>query len=375
MEQGMLLTLPPNMSAPPHTTPATAGVKLILTPATSAMFNRAGMLTADGRCKMLDAAADGYVRGEAFVSIVLQSSPAGATSSALCLLAGSAVNQDGRSSTLTAPNGPAQQAAVRQALASGGWAAVAVGMVQLHGTGTPLGDPIEVGALAAVLAASRAGSTVGQPVVLAAGKTSMGHTEPAAGLVGAAHAAAALGSSLVQPILHLHKVSESEGSSRSWKQCTRHACTVPAPADTPAASLFPNPGHLPTLYAAEPLHGGQRERRQPWPVCHAPPAGRPHQQHRQCDWHQFVCLPGHQRPCAGRTCGQRCCCACCGTHHACLAAAVHQCAAARPHPAALSQRGWHRCRPAHHAGHAARGAGLPQLLLRSPSVRQAHLPW
>lgn len=201
-------TTHPTNTCKPYTRCIAAGVKLILTPATSAMFNRAGMLTADGRCKTLDAAADGYVRGEAVVSIVLQSGSAvAAGSAALCLLAGSAVNQDGRSSTLTAPNGPAQQAAVRQALASGSLAAAAVGMVQLHGTGTPLGDPIEVGALAAVLAASRGSSgAAGQPVVLAAGKTSMGHTEPAAGLVGAAHAAQALAGSLVQPILHLHKV-------------------------------------------------------------------------------------------------------------------------------------------------------------------------
>ena len=191
------------------------------------MFNRAGMLTADGRCKTLDASADGYVRGEAFVSIVLQSSVAGAThskdSTALCVLAGSAVNQDGRSSTLTAPNGPAQQSAVRQALASGGWSAAAVSMVQLHGTGTPLGDPIEVGALAAVLTAARVGSAPVQPVVLAAGKTSMGHTEPAAGLVGAAHASQALAGWLVQPILHLHKV---RGSSCCFGICLVHQLAV-----------------------------------------------------------------------------------------------------------------------------------------------------
>jgi NADPH:quinone reductase-like Zn-dependent oxidoreductase len=192
-------------------TATAAGVKLILTPITSAMFNRAGMLTADGRCKTLDAAADGYVRGEAIVSLVLQrlstAAAAGSSSAALCFLAGTAVNQDGRSSTLTAPNGPAQQAAVRQALASAGLAAAALGVVQLHGTGTPLGDPIEVGALAAVLAAGR-----GRQVVLAAGKTSMGHTEPAAGLVGLAHASQALAAALVQPILHLHKVSNTMAS-------------------------------------------------------------------------------------------------------------------------------------------------------------------
>lgn len=178
------------------------------------MFNRAGMLTADGRCKTLDAGADGYVRGEAIVSLVLQAVLDGSSSSsntaaaALCFLAGSAVNQDGRSSTLTAPNGPAQQGAVRQALASGSLPAAAVITVQLHGTGTPLGDPIEVGALAAVLAAGR-GSAGRTPVVLAAGKTSMGHTEPAAGLVGAAHATRALSAASIQPVLHLHTVRMS----------------------------------------------------------------------------------------------------------------------------------------------------------------------
>ncbi len=181
------------------------------------------MLTADGRCKSLDAAADGYVRGEAVVSIVLQvaadvhsmESPGG--EAALCCLYGSAVNQDGKSSTLTAPNGPAQQAAVRQALQSCGRAAADVGMVQLHGTGTPLGDPIEVGALAAVLA--RGPGQAGRQVTLAVGKTSVGHTEPAAGVVGMVHTAKALTAQLKQPVIHLHKVSAN--SSRSTTQAER----------------------------------------------------------------------------------------------------------------------------------------------------------
>jgi len=177
----------------------TAGVKLILTPETSAMFNRAGMLAPDGRCKTLDAAADGYVRGEAAVAMVLQLGGSAAGGRALCVLRGSAVNQDGKSSTLTAPNGPAQQGTVRQALHSAG--ATELLSVQMHGTGTPLGDPIEVGALAAVLAGGARG------VALAAGKSSVGHTEPAAGLVGAAHAISSLQKRLVQPILHLHKLN------------------------------------------------------------------------------------------------------------------------------------------------------------------------
>ena len=97
------------------------------------------MLSPDGRCKTLDAAADGYVRGEACVSALLGAS----SSSALAVeIRGSAVNQDGRSSSLTAPNGPSQQAAIASALRAAGVGGKDVGFLQLHGTGTPLGDPV-----------------------------------------------------------------------------------------------------------------------------------------------------------------------------------------------------------------------------------------
>ena len=186
----------------------TAGIKLILTPETSAMFNRAGMLTADGRCKTLDASADGYVRGEAAVAMVLQLAGTEAnyksTTESAVAVVGSAVNQDGKSSTLTAPNGPAQQSVIRQALQSANSGAIDVAMVQMHGTGTPLGDPIEVGALTAVLS----GRKQQHSVVLAAGKTGVGHTEPAAGLVGMAHAAMGGVLSLtLHPILHLKRIN------------------------------------------------------------------------------------------------------------------------------------------------------------------------
>ena len=106
---------------------------------------------ADGRCKTLDASADGYVRSEAAVVLVLRalaydgSDPAHGLGRAAIVLLGSAVNQDGRSSSLTAPNGPAQQAVVRAALLGGSLAPGSVDTLHLHGTGTALGDPIEVG--------------------------------------------------------------------------------------------------------------------------------------------------------------------------------------------------------------------------------------
>jgi len=119
-----------------------AGVKLILTPSLSAMFTRAGMLSLDGRCKTLDAAADGYVRGEAVAAMMLQAMAAEGSRAggAAAIVLGSAVNQDGRSSGLTAPNGPAQQAVLRAALTDGGLQPAEVNTLSMHGTGTPLGE-------------------------------------------------------------------------------------------------------------------------------------------------------------------------------------------------------------------------------------------
>jgi acyl transferase domain-containing protein len=101
------------------------------------------MLSPDGRCKTLDAAADGYVRAEAAgVMMLVQASAAGGNPALLnscAVLAGTAVNQDGRSSSLTAPNGPSQQAVIRAALMAAGMGAEAVGLLEMHGTGTPLG--------------------------------------------------------------------------------------------------------------------------------------------------------------------------------------------------------------------------------------------
>ena len=123
------------------------GVNFILDPASTASFARAGMNAKDGRCKTLDASADGYVRGEAVAVLFVQAAeePASAQRRASStLLLGSAVNQDGRSSSLTAPNGPAQQTVIRAALLSSATPPGEISAIQLHGTGTPLGDPIEV---------------------------------------------------------------------------------------------------------------------------------------------------------------------------------------------------------------------------------------
>ena len=100
------------------------------------MFKRAGMLAPDGRCKTLDSLADGYVRGEACVSAMLQLlSDTSVQGAAVACILGSAVNQDGRSSSLTAPNGPSQQGVIRQALGGSSVQPSDVTTLQMHGTG------------------------------------------------------------------------------------------------------------------------------------------------------------------------------------------------------------------------------------------------
>ena len=163
------------------------------------------MLAPDGRCKALSAAADGYGRAEACGVLLLQQAGASDGSGPVATLAGSAVNQDGRSSSLTAPNGPSQQEVMRQALGAASLAAVAVAGLSMHGTGTALGDPIEVGAAAAVLAVGSSGSSSNAraALVLMASKSWIGHSEPGAGVVGLTHAHLALARAVKLPVLHL----------------------------------------------------------------------------------------------------------------------------------------------------------------------------
>jgi len=112
------------------------GVNIMISPETPAAFQKAGMLSADGRCKTLDSSADGYVRAEACGSMVVQHANAVEPSAVVALFRGSAVNQDGRSSSLTAPNGPSQQDVIRQALQASALEPHQIQALQLHGTGT-----------------------------------------------------------------------------------------------------------------------------------------------------------------------------------------------------------------------------------------------
>jgi acyl transferase domain-containing protein/SAM-dependent methyltransferase len=180
------------------------GINLILTPEFNITFSKAGMMSRDGRCKTFDAAADGYVRGEGGAIVVLRRLRDAQVDGdrVLALIRGSAVNQDGRSNGLTAPNGPAQEAVLRAALQAARVQPASVGYIEAHGTGTSLGDPIEVKALAAVLSEGR---DAAQPLAIGSVKTNVGHLEAAAGIVGLVKAVLALQRGEIPPHLHLQQ--------------------------------------------------------------------------------------------------------------------------------------------------------------------------
>ncbi|MEU4896298.1 beta-ketoacyl synthase N-terminal-like domain-containing protein [Streptomyces sp. NPDC044780] len=168
------------------------GVNLILTDTTTEMVADLQALSPDGRCRTFDAQAGGFVRGEGCGVVVLKrlSDALAARDRVLAVLHGSAVNSDGRSVGLTAPNLAAQREVLRTALADAHISASDISYVETHGTGTPLGDPIEVQALADVLGAPRPD---GSRCVLGAVKSNIGHLEAAAGIAG-----------LIKAILALH---------------------------------------------------------------------------------------------------------------------------------------------------------------------------
>ncbi|HVT99351.1 MAG TPA: beta-ketoacyl synthase N-terminal-like domain-containing protein [Acidobacteriaceae bacterium] len=159
------------------------GANLMLSPEIHVSFSRTGMLSRSGRCHTFDAKADGYVRSEGCAVVVLRrmSDAMRLGDRVLAVIRGTAVNQDGRSAGITAPNGPAQEAVMRAALRDANLGADTIGYVETHGTGTPLGDPMEWRATGEVYGEGR---STDAPLYVGSAKTNLGHTEALAGLVG-----------------------------------------------------------------------------------------------------------------------------------------------------------------------------------------------
>jgi len=165
-------------------------------------MSQAQMLSPDGHCKTFDTLADGANCAEGCGILVLKrlSDAQNSGDRILALIRGSAVNQDGPSSGFTVPNGSSQQKLIRQALKVGKVEPDQVSYIEAHGTGTPIGDPIELRSLAAVFGEKRSRE---QPLMLGSVKTNIGHTASAAGVSGVIKTILQLQHRQIAPHLHL----------------------------------------------------------------------------------------------------------------------------------------------------------------------------
>ncbi|MFD0307859.1 type I polyketide synthase, partial [Streptomyces sp. NPDC127119] len=159
------------------------GVNLAITPESTIGSTKFGGLSPDGLCRTFDARANGYVRGEGGAYLALKTLSRAVTDGdrIYCVIEGSAVNNDGSTPGLTVPSARAQEEVVRHAHARADTRPGDVQYVELHGTGTRVGDPIEAAALGAALGTGR---SAGSPLHVGSAKTNVGHLEGAAGVVG-----------------------------------------------------------------------------------------------------------------------------------------------------------------------------------------------
>jgi acyl transferase domain-containing protein len=181
----------------------TGGVNLLLNPEMMVNLSQAHMLSPTGRCHTFDKAADGYVRGEGGAMLVLKPEAAALSSrdSIYAVIRGSATNHDGHSSGLTVPNGPSQQAVIKQAIERACISPDIVSYIEAHGTGTRMGDPIEVNSINGVFG----GRT--KPLYLGTVKTNIGHLESASGIAALCKTVLAVHFGQIPAHLHLKEVN------------------------------------------------------------------------------------------------------------------------------------------------------------------------
>ncbi len=203
------------------------GVNLMLAPEFTIALSQMNMMAADGRCKTFDAKADGFVRGEGCGVVVLKrlSDALADGDPILALIRGSAVNQDGSTNGITAPNALSQQDVIRAALQNAGVAPEEISYVETHGTGTILGDPIEIEALTAVIGRPRPQPL---PCVLGSVKANLGHLEGAAGIAGLIKTVLCLHHGEIPPQLHFNQLNPHITLANTPFVIHRNGCPWPA---------------------------------------------------------------------------------------------------------------------------------------------------
>ena len=208
------------------------GVNVILSGRLLEFRANAGMLSPDGQCKAFDASANGYVRGEGCGILVLKRlRDAEADGDRIWgVIRGSALNQDGASPGLTVPSGAAQQRVIEAALERAGVHPSEIDYLETHGTGTEVGDPIEIDATAAAYGRGREAD---RPLLIGSVKTNIGHLESAAGSAGLIKTVLAMNRGIVPRHLHFHNPNPEMDWERLPLQVTSDPTPWPANADRP----------------------------------------------------------------------------------------------------------------------------------------------
>ncbi|OAL15268.1 hypothetical protein A4V12_09825 [Streptomyces noursei] len=212
------------------------GVTLNLVPETAAVLASWSAFSPTGRSRAFDADADGYVRSEGCGVVALKRHEDALRDGdqVLAVLRGSAINHTGHGTRFTAPSAPPQAALAREALRRAGVEPGDIGMIEAHGTGTAVGDPIEFAALASVYGQGQARCALGSV------KTNIGHAEPAAGVAGLLKAILAVRSGTIPASLHFTRWNPQidADSTRLFVPTQPVPWPVPGPARLAAVSAF-----------------------------------------------------------------------------------------------------------------------------------------
>ena len=241
------------------------GVNLILAPEAMIACCKLRALSAEGRCFTFSNRANGYVRGEGAGMITLQrlSDAVSEGKQIYGVISGSAVNHDGVSNGLTAPNTDSQIALIQQALQSAGLDSSQIDYVETHGTGTPLGDPIELQALHEVFGARP------NPLPIGSVKTNIGHLESAAGIASLIKIIVSMQQGSIPAHLHASSLSERFDWDKSPLDVSTTMAAWPSNARTRRAgvSSFGLSGTNAHLIVERPDGLSLRESLEDLPVC------------------------------------------------------------------------------------------------------------
>ncbi len=182
------------------------GVSLHLHPYTFIAFSKASMLSRKGHCNVFDAACDGYVRSEGAGLFLLKEYQQAVADGdrILAVVAASAVNTDGRKSGLTVPSATAQASLLKQTYLQAGIAPPEIDYLEAHGTGTAVGDPIEVQAIGEALGTGR---PAGNPLLIGSVKSNLGHLESAAGVAGLVKALLCIQNRTIPPTIGITQLN------------------------------------------------------------------------------------------------------------------------------------------------------------------------